>query len=475
MSAMSIPAATTAPPMPLPDAALRRLRAAFSPESLYTDAADCLSYGYDNSKRIALPQAVVFARAHDDVVALVQICNEFELPLIARGRGTNTTGATVPIHGGIVLAMERMNRILRCVPGDRLLECEGGALNGDVQSEAGRHGLFWAPDPTSLGYSTVGGNLACCAGGPRAVKYGTARDNILGLRAVTGAGVTIKSGCTTTKGVVGYDLTRLLVGSEGTLAIITEATLKLLPRPQQARTLRACYADVAAAAAAVSRIMAQPETPSALEFMDGDAVQLAEAYRSTGVPAGTGALLLLEVDGSPEALDGAVRAVSAAAQGAGLLELRTAANAAETETLWACRKALSPSLRKIAPKKVNEDVCVPVTRIPELVSGLQALSRKHGIRIVSFGHAGNGNMHTNLLADPEDPAQMQAVQACLHEVFRLVLDLEGTLSGEHGVGIEKRAFVGWEVAEDTLGVMRALKRTLDPGGILNPGKALPGI
>ncbi|MFA5941662.1 MAG: FAD-linked oxidase C-terminal domain-containing protein [Sinimarinibacterium sp.] len=463
------------PAAPLPEPALRRLRAAFPPERLYTDPADCLAYGYDNSKRMAMPQAVVLATSHDEVAALVALCNELALPLVARGRGTNTTGATVPIHGGVVLSLERMNRILRVSPGDRLIECEAGALNGDVQAAVAQHGLFWAPDPTSLAYSTVGGNLGCCAGGPRAVKYGTARDNVLGLRAVTGAGTTIKTGCTTTKGVVGYDLTRLLVGSEGTLAVITEATLKLLPKPQCVKTVRACYADVKSAAEAVARIMGQPETPSALEFMDGDAVQLAEGYQPTGVPTGTGALLLMEVDGSVDAIDAALRAVSAAASGPGLVELRTAATSAETDALWACRKALSPSLRKIAPKKVNEDVCVPVTRIPELVAGLAELSRKHGIRIVNFGHAGNGNMHTNLLADPEDPAQMKAVHACLGEVFRLVLDLEGTLSGEHGVGIEKRDYVGWEIAEGTLDVMRALKKTLDPKGILNPGKALPGI
>jgi D-lactate dehydrogenase (quinone) len=470
-----MPAPPIQPAAPLPEATLRRLRDTFADDRLLTDAADCLAYGYDNSKRMAMPQAVVLAATHDDVAAAITICNEFALPLIARGRGTNTTGATVPIHGGVVLSLERMNRILRISPGDRLIECEAGTLNGDVQAEAGKHGLFWAPDPTSLAYSTVGGNLGCCAGGPRAVKYGTARDNVLGLRAVTGAGVSIKTGCTTTKGVVGYDLTRLLVGSEGTLAVITEATLRLLPRPQIVKTVRACYVDVKSAAEAVARIMNQPETPAALEFMDGDAVQLAEGYQPTGVPAGTGALLLMEVDGSADSVDAALAAVSAAANGAGLIELRTAASAAEAEALWACRKALSPSLRKIAPKKVNEDVCVPVTRIPELVAGLGALSRKHGIRIVNFGHAGNGNMHTNLLANPEDPAQMRAVHDCLAEVFRLVLALDGTLSGEHGVGIEKRDYVGWEIAEDTLGVMRALKATLDPKGILNPGKALPGI
>ena len=455
---------------------LRRLAEVLPPERLLTDPSDCLAYGYDNSKRVAMPQAVAFALAHDEVVAILRLCHEFSTVLVTRGRGTNTTGATVPIHGGIVLSMERMNRILRISPGDRLIECEAGTLNGDVQAEAAKHGLFWAPDPTSAGYSTVGGNLACCAGGPRAVKYGTARDNVLGLRAVTGAGVELKTGCTTTKGVVGYDLTRLLVGSEGTLAVITEATLKLLPRPARIATLRACYADVESAAAAVARIMQQPQTPCALEFMDGEAVRLATEFDAgTRVPDGTGALLLIEVDGDAATIAAAVDAVSAAAHGKGLVELRSAADDAEVQALWACRKALSPSLRKIAPKKVNEDVAVPVTRIPELIAGLGELSRRHAIRIVNFGHAGNGNIHVNLLADPEDPAQMQAIAACLHEVFRLVLSLEGTISGEHGVGIEKRDYVGWEIAADTLEVMRSLKRTLDPKAILNPGKCLPGI
>ena len=454
---------------------LKRAREIFGAPALLTDAADCLAYGYDNSRRTLPPQAVAFAQTHEQIAALVALCNEHAVPLTARGRGTNTTGASVPLHGGVVLTLERMNRILRISPGDRLLECEAGALNGDVQKAAAAHGLFWAPDPTSAAFSAVGGNLACNAGGPRAVKYGSARDNVLGLRAVSGAGVTLKTGCTTTKGVVGYDLTRLIIGSEGTLAIISEATLKLLPRPECVQTLRACYADVDAAAAAVARIMAQPETPCALEFMDGDAVRLAEDYQSTGVPAGTGALLIIEVDGAAATIAHAARAVADAAAGVGLLELRTAAGEVEAQTLWACRKVLSPSLRKIAPKKVNEDVAVPVTRLPQLMAGLDALSREHAIRIVNFGHAGNGNIHVNLLADPEDAAQMQAIERCLHAVFRLVLSLEGTISGEHGVGIDKRDYVGWEIAQDTLETMRAIKRTLDPKGILNPGKALPGI
>jgi len=459
--------------MPLPAAALQALRSALPAGALLTEPADCMAYAYDNSRRMAQPQAVAFAHSHDEVAAVVAVCHAHGIPLTARGRGTNTTGATVPIAGGVVLSLERMARILAVSPGDRLLVCEAGALNGAVQAEAAKHGLFWAPDPTSAAYSTVGGNLACGAGGPRAVKYGTARDAVLGLRAVTGDGRTLKTGATTTKSVVGYDLTRLLIGSEGTLAIITEATLKLLPRPTHTQLLRACYATVHAAAEAVARLMNQPNTPSALEFMDADAVQLAENYRATGIPAGTGALLLIEADGDAATLPAAVAAIEKAARGSGLIELRTARDAVEAETLWACRKALSPSLRQLAPKKVNEDVAVPVTRLPELIDGVAALSKQHALRIVCFGHAGNGNIHVNILANPDDPPQMARIEACLHGVFRLVLSLEGTLSGEHGVGIDKRDYVGWEVASDTLTLMRAVKAQFDPKGILNPGKALP--
>lgn len=458
---------------PLEGAALAALRQALPGPALLTDPADCLAYGYDNSRRLALPQALAFATSHAQVVAVVQACHAHRIPLTVRGRGTNTTGASVPVAGGVVLSLERMDRILECVPGDRLLRCEAGALNGAVQAEAAQHELFWAPDPTSAAFSTVGGNLACGAGGPRAVKYGTARDAVLGLVAVTGDGRTLRCGARTTKSVVGYDLTRLLIGSEGTLAVITEATLKLLPKPAQTRLLRAAYADVGSAAAAVARLMGQPAVPSALEFMDGEAVRLAEGYRATGIPTGTGALLLIEADGDADTLDAAVRAIEAAARGPGLVELRTAASAAEAEALWACRKALSPCLRQLAPKKVNEDVAVPVTHLPALVEGVQQLSREHGIAIVCFGHAGNGNLHVNLLANPDDPAQMERIEACLHAVFRLVLSLGGTISGEHGIGLDKRDYVGWEVGATELSLMRALKAQFDPAGILNPGKALP--
>ncbi len=458
---------------PLNPLLLSALADTLPPQRCLYDPADCLPYGYDNSRRLSLPQAVVFPVDHAEVAAVVAACRDHQTPLVARGRGTNTTGASVPLQGGVVMSLERMDRILEYRPEDRLMVVQAGCINGEVQRRAQVDGLFWAPDPTSAGYSTVGGNLACGAGGPRAVKYGTARDNVLGLRAVSGDGRSLVTGGRTTKGVVGYDLTRLLVGSEGTLAIITEATLKLLPKPSQQRTLRACYADAASAVAAVVRIMGQAEVPASLEFMDGTAVRLAQAWQDTGVPEGTGALLLIDVDGSDDTVVAAQAAVARAAEGTGLVQLRSAANAAEAEALWACRKALSPSLRQLAPKKVNEDVAVPVSRLPELLAVLEALSARYRLQIVNFGHAGNGNLHVNLLADPDDARQMAAIGDCLAEVFRTVLSLGGTLSGEHGVGIEKHAYVAWEIDPSTLAQMQALRALFDPAGILNPGKTLP--
>ncbi len=457
----------------LPAGFLTALQNAVGADACSSDPADCLPYGYDNSRRVALPQALAFARNHQQVVDVLRLCHAHSIPLTTRGRGTNTTGATVPIQGGLVLSLERMDRILEVNAADRLAVVEAGVANGAVQDAAGKKGLFWAPDPTSAAYSSVGGNLACNAAGPHAVKYGSCRENTLGLVAVTGSGETLRTGVRTTKGVIGYDLTRLLIGSEGTLGIITEATLKLTPRPQTRRTLRGIYRNIDSAAAAVAAIMAQPETPCALEFIDGTAINMIRGYTDTDLPTEAGALLMLEVDGSHASIEHSVAAISAVAKNAGLLEWRTAASEDEVASLWATRKALSPALRKVAPKKINEDVVVPVSRIPELINTLEKLAQQHGITIVNFGHAGNGNIHVNLLGNPDDEAQMQAMHRCLDDVFSLVLRLGGTLSGEHGVGIEKKAYIAREIEPQTLQLMRSLKQVFDPRGILNPGKTLP--
>ena len=443
-----------------------------------TDPGERLTYGYDNSRRSSLPDAVALPTTQAQVVALVRACRAHRVPLVARGRGTNTTGAAVPVAGGVVVSFERMHRILDIRPGDRCAVVEPGVLNGDLQRALQAHGLFWPPDPTSADYSTIGGNLACNAGGPRAVKYGASRDNVLALTAVTGAGELIHCGSATTKGATGYDLQRLLVGSEGTLALIVEATVKLAPLPPQRHALRALYRDVGSAAAAVARLMSQPVTPSMLEFMDGDCVRLARDVGGADLPPGAGALLMIEADGDEWTLPHAIEALMRAAGGEGLvaidgMPIDGGADEAARARLWAARKALSPALRTLAAGKINEDVVVPVSRIPDLVAGVQSLAREFALPIVTFGHAGNGNLHVNILYEPTDAVQRERAQAALARVFTLSLSLGGTLSGEHGIGLLKRDFMTQAIDAPTLALMRQLKAVFDPDGILNPGKLLP--
>ncbi len=464
---------TSRPPSALPAGLLDELRRALDGDTLLADPADCWPYGYDNSRCHALPQAVAFPSREAAVVALVRLCYRERIPLVARGRGTGTTGATVPDLGGVVVSFERMNRILELDPANRLALVQPGLTNQALQDAAAAHGFFWPPDPTSAAVCTIGGNLAYNAAGPRAVKYGTPRDNTLGLKAVTGAGQLIRAGVRTTKGVVGYDLTRLLIGSEGTLGLITEATLKLTPLPEAKRTLRASYRSIHAAAEAVSALMAQPIIPCALELMDGAAIEMVRGYSPLDLAPQTGALLMIEVDGPAACIDSAAAAVAGTARVAGCLEVLTATTEAEVDALWRTRKALSPALRHLAPKKINEDVVVPVSCMGAFIDGLERLSRQTGIRIVNFGHAGNGNIHVNLLVNPDDPAELAAAHRCLDAVFDLVLGLGGTLSGEHGVGLEKRDYVARELDPASLAVMRQIKAQLDPHNILNPGKALP--
>lgn len=457
---------------PLPTAVLCELRTCLSqPERLLLGADDCLAYSYDNSKRSVLPQAVALCVHADEVAALLRVCHAWQIPVTARGRGTNTTGASIPLKGGLVISLERMQRIVEINTADRYAVVEPGVLNGDLQAALKPLGFFWPPDPTSAPFSSIGGNLACNAGGPRAVKYGACRDNTLALQAIDGRGELFSCGSLTSKHSVGYDLTRFLVGSEGTLGIITQATLKLVPLPVAKRALRLLYARIEDAAAAVARIMAQPVTPCALEFIDREALALVRE-RGVDLPAGD-ALLLVEVDAEASALDAACKAVLNAADGLGLVDVLVAHDAAQTETLWAARKALSPALRRLAPKKINEDVVVPVSRLPELMAGVDALASEWRIRIVNFGHAGNGNIHVNLLIDPTDPLAAHAADRCLDALFDLVIRLRGTLSGEHGIGLAKRDFMPRAIDAHTLDLMRAIKAVFDPRGILNPGKLLP--
>ncbi len=452
---------------------LKQLKKIVSPEKILTEASECLTYGYDNSRRQSQPIAVIFPTHEKQVQQIIQACNQHSISLIARGRGTGTTGATVPLNQALVISFEKMNKIILMDAKNRCIDVEPGVTNLEVQQCAAEHGLFWAPDPTSAAFCSVGGNLAYNSAGPRAVKYGTCRENTLGLRAITGNGDIIKCGTHTTKGVVGYDLTRLIIGSEGNLALITQATLKLLPLPTAKHTLKVSYNSMDAAARAVSHIMAQAVTPCALEFMDKAALDMVRDYSTAALPDTAAAMLMIEIDGHKDTIQQESKIIIEACKVDGHIETELAKTKEEAAALWQTRKALSPSLRKISPKKINEDVVVPVSNIPALINGLVKLSETYNIKIVNFGHAGNGNIHVNLLVNPDDETEMLAAHKCLNDIFDLVLKLNGSLSGEHGVGIEKRDFIAKELGKTEINLMHQIKQVFDKNNILNPGKTLP--
>lgn len=449
---------------------LAALSGVFPQDRLFSDPVDCFAYAYDNSRIFHQPIAVVFPLTAEEVQTVIRFANTFKVPVVPRGRGTGTAGGSVPEAGGVVLSLERMNTIITIDPDNRMATVQPGVLNQVLQEAIKPVGFFWPPDPSSAAYCSIGGNLATCAAGPHAVKYGVARDHVLGLKAVTGTGDLITTGCYTSKGVVGYDLTRLLVGSEGTLAIIVEATLKLTPLARHIGGLTAEFKDTHSCAKAIAAIMAQPHTPSALEFLDNGALNLIRSRHPHLLPENAKAYLMIEVDGAEQEIIEATQAILNACQVDGLIEAKVAE---DTKALWAARKALSPLLKDIAPKKINEDIAVPVSHLPALLTGLEKLAAQYNIANVNFGHAGNGNIHVNLLVNPDNKDEMTRAYACLDDVFSLVLSLQGTLSGEHGVGIAKRAFVSREIDGVTMDLMKALKLTFDTNNILNPGKLFP--
>ncbi len=446
------------------------LSAVFPADRFYTDPVDCYTYAYDNSRKIFPPDAVLFPHTVEEVQRIVILCNQYGTALIPRGRGTGTAGGSLAEQGGIALSLERMLKIITVDPANRVIVAEPGVLNQSIQDAAKPHGFFWPPDPSSAAYSSIGGNIATSAGGPHAVKYGTTRDHVLGIKAVTGAGDLIKTGCYTTKGVVGYDLTRLLIGSEGTLAVITEATLKLTAMPHTVAGITAHFRDLVSCTAAIVQIMAQPQLPSALEFLDSGALNLIRTRDAALLPAESQAMLMIEVDGSANEIPDAIAAILKGCQSDGLIEAK---QVQDTVALWKARKTLSPLLREVAPKKINEDVVVPVNALPEFLSQLTQLSARYQLANVNFGHAGNGNIHVNLLINPDDADEVKRAEKCLDEIFNLVIQLNGTLSGEHGIGSEKRAFVNKEIDPVTMQLMKHIKQIFDPKNILNPGKLFP--
>ena len=460
----------------IPSAVLDQLRAICGDAHVRVDEQSRIEYGVDALKKGTPADAVVFPSGPEEISAIARLCNEHRVPMVPRGAGTGYTGGAVPLHGGVVLALDRLNRILDIDEENLLVVAESNVITGDIQDAVEKVGLFYPPDPASLKTSVIGGNVAECAGGPRAFKYGVTKQYVLGLEAVLPTGEIINTGGKVVKNVVGYDLTHLLVGSEGTLAIITKVILKLIPKPPVQATLRATFPDVQGAVNAVSGLLRARVIPAALELIDGECLDAVAKYLDVRslAPEGTGALLLIEVDGLSELVAGEAERVADACREAGATELLRAANEADRQELWRVRRELSPSLKVITPLKHNHDIVVPKGRIPQLFDLVARLRDTYRLRMPCFGHVGDGNIHVNFMLNPDDPDELRRSAEAERALFEGVVALEGSISGEHGIGFAKAPYLGIELSRDEIELMKRVKLAFDPNGVLNPGKMFWG-
>jgi len=439
-------------------------------DRLRTSLETRICYSFDATRKKFLPDAVVYPVTADEVRQTVLLANLHRFPVVPRGAGSGLSGGSLPVRGGVVLSTERMDRIVSIDAGNLYAVVEPGVVTETLKLEARKHGLFYPPDPASLKFSTLGGNIAECAGGMCAVKYGVTRDYVLGLEAVLGTGELVRTGVATVKGVVGYDLTRMLVGSEGTLGIVTRATLRLIPLPEAAATLLALFPANRRSAEAVNAIVAARVTPSAMELMDRTAIDCVQALMPVPLPEGTGSALLLEVDGPEGQVAREADLLTQVCRAHGAIEVRRASDAHGRDELWKLRRSISPTLLQLGAVKLNEDIVVPRSRLADMFDFLADLSGRKDVRIVNFGHAGDGNIHVNIMTSGTDADETRRAEEAVEEVFRKTVEMGGTISGEHGVGISKAPFLEMEVGPLGVAVMKRLKECFDPNGILNPGK-----
>ncbi len=464
------------PPWPRPSPAKvellhRRLDAALGPSKLIVEPDSMLAYADDESEQEpVVPDAVVLASSALDIEKTLAVANELEVPVTPRAAGSGKSGGAVPVCGGVALSVMGMNAIEEIDLAEYLAVVEPGVILGDLFAAVESEGLFYPPDPNSWKMCAVGGNIAENAAGPRAFKYGVTRDYVLGMDVITGAGTRLTLGRRTKKGVTGYDLTALLTGSEGTLGVITRATLRLINKPERIYTLLGLFDHVDGSARAVAAITARGLSPRCLELVDGSCLT---AMRGEGVSIDerADALLIIEVDGDEAACERDMERVGECAMEAGAIDVLVAQDAAQRERLWHARRELSNVTRRLAKYKISEDVVVPRRLMPELIRRIRVLSEETGVRMLNYGHAGDGNLHVNVLWD--DPAEGPMVERGLEALFRTTLELGGTLTGEHGVGSSKAAYLPLEQSSELIALQREVKRVFDPKGILNPGKIFP--
>ncbi|HYP99422.1 MAG TPA: FAD-linked oxidase C-terminal domain-containing protein [Polyangiaceae bacterium] len=453
------------------DKARLLLERALGPSKVLTDHDACERFVRDESEaQGVVPDAVVLAQSADDILAALRVAREAEVPITPRSGGTGRTGGAVPVAGGIVLSTLGMNSIVEVDRREGLAVVQPGVILQDLQAAVEAEGWFYPPDPNSQSSCALGGNVAENAGGPRAFKYGVTRDYVLGLDAFLIGGQRIRAGRRTMKGVTGYDVTGLLVGSEGTLSVFGDITLQLIPKPESVMTLMTLFSNVKQASAAVQEIIERGLTPRCIELLDATTL---EAMRSAGnaIDARAGAMLIMEVDGDEPACERQAERISDACETAQVLEVLVAQDAAQREKLWAARREMSRAVRKLTKKKLSEDVVVPRMLIGELLDRVARTSEQTGVRSLTYGHAGDGNLHCNYLWNEDD--ELPAVERAIEQLFRDVIELRGTLSGEHGIGVLKAPYLPLEQAPELITLQRDLKRVFDPQNLLNPGKIFP--
>jgi glycolate oxidase len=416
------------------------------------------------------PDVVVFPGSTAEVAGVLRFANEHGIPVVPRGSGTNLSAGTVPHRGGIVLVLTRMNRLKEISPGDLVAVCEPGVRTIELAGAAAAEGMLFPPDPGSHTTATIGGNVAECSGGLRALKYGVTRDYVLGVEAVLATGEVIRSGGRLVKDVAGYDLRRLLCGSEGTLAVMTELTLRLVPAPEATGTGMAYFDDLGDAARAVSRVLSGGVLPVTLEFLDRVCIDAVEGYANIGLDRAAGALLIFGQDGDRASIDRDMRRMAEACEAEGATQVRIAETEAEAADVLQARRAVLPALSRLEPLTILEDATVPRSRIAEMVQRIQQIAERHGLTIGTFGHAGDGNLHPTVVLDPADEAAVERAHEAFAEIFAVAIAMDGTITGEHGVGLVKLKHLERQLGSEHLALLRRIKAAFDPNGILNPGK-----
>jgi len=456
---------------PISDTVKNAIRERLSPGAVISDPKLLADYSSDASALTYLPELVVRARCVEDIQALLELANHHRFPVTPRGGGSGLAGACLASMGGVVLSTMDMNRISEIDRKNFIMKVEPGVISQQVRDAADAAGLFYPPDPAGMDQSTIGGNAATDAGGPACVKYGTTRDYILGLEAVLPNGRLLSTGVQTRKGVVGYDLTNLLVGSEGTLGVITSLTLKLLPKPAATRGMMCVFPGMVEAMNGVAAILAHGHLPSAIEFLDHRCLALIGELLPFSLPGDKPSILIIEVDGPQRLIDEEIEAICAIAAAEKATDMIKAASAEERSKVWSVRRQVSLRIHEHAKLYIPEDIVVPISAIADLVNALPAYEQKYGIEVFAFGHAGDGNIHLNITT--QDPAREGSAWKGTEALLELTLQLKGTISGEHGIGIAKSKYLSMELAEHNIELQRDIKKLFDPNLILNPGKIFP--